>query len=183
MFGTTWHEARGKNDGDEALEGLIPDTWEAGKDVQGVVVVADFCRDGADGVDEVWDWGMEGVRWCGVGCCVWSSVRVCGVIVIGPSKEGVGVFLLVEAELLEALVGIDNRLLNFGAEFGRGAREVFVKVGVGEGSVKVEACTVWSCCVARGVHEMQVFASGVVHVVALIKFGGMKLCLFADGRG
>jgi len=115
--------------------------------------------------------------------CIWSSVWVCCLVVIWPGKEGVGLLLVVEAELFEALVSIDNVLFDVRVEFGRGAWKEGVEVCMGEGSVKVKAGAVGACCIFGGVHEVKVFSSRVIHVVCLVEFGGVKLCLFANGRG
>ena len=136
-------------------------------------MVADFAGHGADGVNEIGDWCVEGVCGFRVWGCVWSSVWMCSAIVVGPGEEWIGVFLVGLAEALKAVMRINDVLLDGAVEFGGGFWEVSVQIGVGKSPVEVEAGTVGACFITSCVHVVKVFSGWVVHIVALVELSGM----------
>lgn len=133
VFCSGGHDACGEDDISEFLEVCAPPLVKAGKDVEGVVLVADFVWDWTNDWFELWCWNVRrksvGGRWS----VLWM---VLDFVVVGPGKLCISVFALGGVEGFEFAVCCDNSLLGGGREVSI-VRMVVVEVSRSESAVKM----------------------------------------------
>ena len=92
----------------------MPDTRESGKDVESVVIVADFRRDSSYGIKEGGYWCTDRMVFCWVFGWAWLTEWVVHFIVIRPDEKRIEWLLLRLVKSSKVSVSINNCLFDGG---------------------------------------------------------------------